>query len=392
MLNWRDFECVKSGGAELATYEYMKHWRAQGHQVTLFTAGYGGAPAEELYDGIQIIRRGGPHTVHLWAFWYYVTRFRGRYDVVIDQIHGIPFFAFLYAGPKRVIAFIHEVAGDIWHRMYPFPLNYVGMAIENLGFRLHRRARFVTGSQSTADDLVRKGIARSQITIVPYGISAAPVSELPAKESEPTLLYVGRLCAMKGIDEALEAFALVNGRLPNAKFWIVGRGQESYVQQLEQMAADLQVAESVKFWGFVSEEDKLELMQRAHLLVHASVKEGWGLVVIEANRQGTPAVGYRVAGLADSIQHEQTGLLVASRDPANLAEAMVRVLKDDGYREDLSRNALEWSRQFTWERGAAAFLRVIEQAARRSSSHHGQSAEKAWGKQAALRKSQRPGP
>jgi glycosyltransferase involved in cell wall biosynthesis len=362
MLNWRDIRNRKAGGAAIVTHEYAKRWVKKGHSVTLFTASFKGASSQEVLDGVRIIRQGGPYTVHLCAFWCYLTRLQGQYDVVIDQIHGIPFFTPLYVTNRHIIAFIHEVAGEIWHYMYPFPFNWIGIMAESLYFRFYRRVQFVTDAQSTKDDLVRKGIKRSQVTVVFPGVSASPLDQLPLKESEPTIIFVGRLCQMKGIEEALSAFSLVLASLPMAKLWVVGTGDEQYVQALRGKVQDLSLENKVRFLGFVSEQRKLGLLRRAHLLVHPSVKEGWGLVVIEANTRGTPAVGYRVSGLRDSIQDGKTGLLVEAHNAVSLAEAMIKVLRDDDHRDYLSSNALEWSRQFSWDEAAGKFLTIIEEA------------------------------
>ena len=362
ILNWRDIGNEKAGGAEVVTHEYAKRWVEKGHRVTLFTASYKNAPPREFLDGVEIIRRGGPHTVHVHAFWHYLTRFKSEYDIVIDQVHGIPFLTPLYVKNKRIVAFIHEVAGEIWHHMYPFPLDWIGIMSEILYFRFYRHVRFVAVSPSTADELVQKGISRSQIDVVFNGVSSKPLNKSPSKESDPTLVFVGRLCEMKGIEDALDAFFLVLKSLPSANLWIVGTGRERYVQSLEQKVKDLNLENRVRFWGFVSEQRKIEFLRSAHLLVHPSVKEGWGLVVIEANTQGTPAVGYNVSGLRDSVQDGKTGLLVESHNTVSLAEAIIKVLRDDGLRDSLSSNALEWSRQFNWDKAAEVFLATIENA------------------------------
>jgi len=70
-------------------------------------------------------------------------------------------------------------------------------------------------------------------------------------------------------------------------------------------------------------------------------------------------VGYDVPGLRDSIRDGFNGLLVES-GPEALADGMIRVLSDDGLREDLSRNAIEWARKFNWDKTAEKFEKIIE--------------------------------
>src|SRR6185312_6565233 len=122
ILNWRDPKNPKSGGAELVTQEHAKAWVKAGHSVIWFTSCFKGAKNEEMIDGVKVIRRGNALSVYLLApFFYFFSK--NKFDVVIDEIHGIPFFTPLYVKKARKTAFIHEVAGEIWDYMYSFPVN-----------------------------------------------------------------------------------------------------------------------------------------------------------------------------------------------------------------------------------------------------------------------------
>ncbi len=106
--------------------------------------------------------------------------------------------------------------------------------------------------------------------------------------------------------------------------------------------------------------EKFDLLKRAHVLLAPFVREGWGISVIEANAVGTPAVGYTVPGLQDSIVHGDTGLLVRPLDPGALAEAAKQILCNPLMAEKFSRNALEWSRRFSWDEAAKEFAESLE--------------------------------
>ena len=106
-------------------------------------------------------------------------------------------------------------------------------------------------------------------------------------------------------------------------------------------------------------QEKIEVLSRAWVFVTPSMKEGWGITVIEANDCGTPAIGYNVPGLRDSIQDGKTGLLVPQGDIDKLVETIVSVLTNEELREQLSRNALDWASGFTWDNSTEAFSRVL---------------------------------
>jgi glycosyltransferase involved in cell wall biosynthesis len=103
------------------------------------------------------------------------------------------------------------------------------------------------------------------------------------------------------------------------------------------------------------------LLDRAWLIVHPSILEGFGLVVIEANARGTPAVAYDVPGLRTSIRDGETGLLVENGNVPALADAVISMIKDTELRNRLTENALEYSKQFSWDNAAKVFSEIIEQ-------------------------------
>jgi glycosyltransferase involved in cell wall biosynthesis len=116
----------------------------------------------------------------------------------------------------------------------------------------------------------------------------------------------------------------------------------------------------VRFFGKLTEEEKFDLLTRAHIIIVPGVREGWGLVVTEANATGTPAVAYDVAGLKDSVRNNVTGVLVPFGDIERLSEEIIILLENDGLRKNLASKALEWSRHFSWDHTAREFMNIIK--------------------------------
>jgi len=119
-------------------------------------------------------------------------------------------------------------------------------------------------------------------------------------------------------------------------------------------------AQGVTFSGGLSDGERRKLMKSAWVLVNPSVREGFGLNVIEANALGTPCIAYDVAGLRDSVKNDKTGLLAEAGSVEDLAEKIVVVLKDYALRERLSQKALDYARGFNWDKSAQAFLKVMQ--------------------------------
>ena len=139
---------------------------------------------------------------------------------------------------------------------------------------------------------------------------------------------------------------------------VVGEGDDR--PRLEAVSKELGLGGVVRFTGFISDAEKVELLQSMWFKVATSVKEGWGLTVTEVNACGTPVIASNVPGLRDAVREGETGLLYPYGDVETLAAKMIGLLKDHRRREDLSRNALAYARTFTWDRAAETTLTVLE--------------------------------
>jgi glycosyltransferase involved in cell wall biosynthesis len=183
----------------------------------------------------------------------------------------------------------------------------------------------MTVSASTKADLLRLKFTGS-ISIIPEGIEQIAHQQI-SKSTKPAFLYVGRLAPSKRVEDIIKAFAGFRRKVGVGNLRIVGSGSTSYQNSLVLLARTLGVQQHVAFCGRVSTLEKHRLMAEAHALLMTSVREGWGLVISEANACGTPAIVYDVPGLHDSVRHEVTGLVVPQQ-PEKLSDAMVRLTTD----------------------------------------------------------------
>jgi len=366
IFNWRDIRHPQAGGAETVTFEHAKAWVKSGNKVTWFSSAFEGGRKDEVIDGIRIVRQGKElSTVYFKAFFWYLKYAKGQIDLVIDQFHGIPFFTPLYVKEKK-LAFIHETAHEVWflnHLLAPlnFLIGFIGYFIEPWIFRLfYRQTPFLTVSDSTRNQLINWDIPQKNITVIHNGVNLSFSRLRIKKEQCLTIVFLGVLDKDKGIEDAIKAFNTINQKSKNCQFWIVGKGRHSYVKKLKTLVKKFNLVEKVRFFGFVSEDKKFELLARSHLLINPSVREGWGLVVIEANAMKTPAVVYDVPGLCDSTKDGATGLICAENTPEDLAGNVTKLLKDKKLYEKLQDNALIWSKKFTWRKATRESLELIE--------------------------------
>lgn len=217
---------------------------------------------------------------------------------------------------------------------------------------------FWTVSESTKKDLVTYGLAPEDIQVIPNAIDLEPVTDVPDKENILAFIFLARLVKMKGIEDALRIIAEIKKTEPKVKLWVVGGGDPSYVSHLQKMTKDLGIEANVEFKGRVNEDEKVRLLRRAHWLLHTSMREGFGLTVLEANSQGTPVVAYDVHGLGDLIQPNMNGLLMLAQttDPD---KRMIHLPQDSEYIE-MCRTALKTSRAYQWDVNIKRSIALIE--------------------------------
>lgn len=343
MLNWRDPKNPLSGGAERVTHAFLRELVRRGHEVVWFTFAFPGGQSEEVMDGIHIIRRGAKFTsIRHAVAWY---RRQPRFDLVIDQHHGIPWYAPWWCH-TNCISYIHEVLGPIWDSFYNWPLNVIGRWQERWTHRLYANCTFWTPSHSTRKDLERHGVRHVKVLL--NGCDTVPLPELSAKKltTPVRLITVCRLAPNKRVDHAMRALKLLHERNVPAQLAVVGTGDIS--AQLKELAQQLGVVSLVEFTGSLREMEKNARLSNAHLLLHTSVREGWGLNVIEANAMGTPAMVYPVAGLVDSTIHGESGWVVENETPGALAMQIQKLLQQPEAYEKIRHYAWERSKQLQW--------------------------------------------
>lgn len=355
LYNWRDILDPLAGGAEAYIHEIGKRL-ARENEVYLYCRRYKGSESRDEIDGIKIIRNGGSFSQYIHAAYDYIFRLRKMdFDVVVDGINGVPFFTPLFVRKPKVAIMHHIVGRRIFFRELPLPLAIVGWTAEKLIPLIYRNVPMVAVSPSTKDELINFGIAANRVYIV-YNAIEQHEQGVIKKSEKPLIVYLGRIKTYKQLDHLLHAFAEVIRSIPEAELNIAGRGEYA---ELERLAENLGISQSVKFVGGVSEEQKIEILKKAWVFVTPSMKEGWGVSVIEANYYMTPAVAYDVPGLRDSINNGVTGMLVSSGSIDELAKATVKILSDSELREKLSQKALSWATGFSWDNSAKEFARVI---------------------------------
>ncbi len=324
---------------------------AKGWYVDLVCAGYSDAPAREVVDGINIHRH-GHWTVANFVLPGVVKKLlkNGNYDLLVEDINKIPFFTPLYRGDTPLVAIVPHLFGTtVYRETNPLTATYV-YAAESLIAKLYQDVDFEVISPSTRDDLIGRGLNGDRIRTVFCGMEHERfvLDDPPPRSDTPLVVSWSRLRRYKSVDVAIKAFVHIQREMPAAKMLIMGRGPDE--NRLRKLATKLGLDDSVTFSGFMSWEDLVQTLHRAHVFLNPSPKEGWGLTVIEANQCGLPVVASARPGLQDSVRDGETGFLVPYGDDRAFAAKALQLLRDPELFARQSAAAREWAATFSWQR------------------------------------------
>jgi glycosyltransferase involved in cell wall biosynthesis len=298
-FSWKDLHHPLAGGAERVGHDWRRRLALEGQIVRHLTAGYEGASAREWIDGVDTVRCGRSALSHYpAALARFVRDFRTETDLIVEEVNTVPYGSRLVAGRVPVVLFYHQLAREIWFHQAPQPIALAGYLAEAGYTWLLARGgpNTITVSADSRRDLMRFGFQGDRIRVIANGIGNSPLATFAAaaKAQTFTVLFHGSLRAMKQPQHALQAFHGFLSSGGHGDLWISGAGPDASLRAYVDAHG---LSRRVRFFGRTSDAQKLELMQQASVLVVTSIKEGWGLVVTEANSMATPAVVYDVDGL-----------------------------------------------------------------------------------------------
>ena len=238
------------------------------------------------------------------------------------------------------------------HHLDPSPLNRI----------IERRVvqgvdRLVVGSEFARRQLAAElGVRTEHVAVVPYGVDERFVPrparpELRARyglADGPVALFFGGLKPRKNLPLLLEIWAHARGAEPSARLLIAGGG--ALHDELRARAAVLGIADSVRFTGYVAEDEKAAHFNLADVFVFPSAMEGFGLTVAEAMASGLPVVASDRGSLPELVVDGEGGFVCDVSRPAGFVAALQRLLGDAGLRRKFAAANVERAeRLFRWD-------------------------------------------
>jgi glycosyltransferase involved in cell wall biosynthesis len=364
VLTARDVTNPYLGGGELTFWEWSKELVRHGHHVEYLCSTFPGAERESWIDGIHVLRLADEHFLGLAAFLSYRRKFKNRVDVVLEDILGgsrVPFCAPLYV-KEPVIGVWHQDHLPLFRKQYGPLLVPALSLLERWLVRIHRDGATLCPSEESRNSLIGKGGNSKTILIYRPGISpeiALSGPPLPFEARKPRVVCLGKIRRYKSADKAIESFARILPRMPEAELVVAGRmGQAGYVEELKKLVNRLGLDERVRIEIDISEGRKIELLRTSRALIAPAPVEGFGVALIEAGACGLPVVGTEGIPVA-ALREDFNGFRVAPDDVDTMADRLLKLLTDPTVFHRLSSNAYQYSRTFDWSGSAVPLLTLV---------------------------------
>ena len=164
ILNWRDTKHKWAGGAEVYIEEIAERLVKDGHEVTIFCGHDRNSKSIEVVHGVNIIRKGGFYGVYFWAIVYYILRFRGKFNFIVDCENGIPFFTPLYSRAAKVLI-IHHVHSEVFRRHLKAPFAQIAYFLESKVMPyVYVNIQVITVSESSKKDIVAMNMSQREMS------------------------------------------------------------------------------------------------------------------------------------------------------------------------------------------------------------------------------------
>lgn len=352
-----------TGGAEKRLYELATRLVMMGHEVHCYSWGWWWQEKGEkdiMYEGMHLHGVGKPLDLYnnekrsikeaiLFAWKLFPVLNREKFDIVDCQ--GFPFFSSFVSkqhamrGKSRLVITLLEVWGDYWYQ-YMGTLGFFGKLVEKLTLKL--TSRFISISHKTDRELqkIRKV---PDAAIIPPGINFKEISQVQAEYNEKKwdIIYAGRLIKDKRVDLLIESLALVKNSIGQVNCLIIGEGPEE--DNLKQLTENLNLQNSVEFKKFLKQHtDVISLFKSSTIFVLPSQREGFGMVVVEANACGLPVVviDNPLNAAVDLVEHGRNGF-IAEANPEDLKDNIIKALQ---HNQKMKTDCIESAKQYDWNK------------------------------------------
>ncbi len=361
-----DYPPIRGGISSLA-YHLAQDLTRRGHEVEVVAPAWSGHEAHDRQDPCRIFRTPG----YAWGYLRGLPLlFQAVRRLVVGRAELVLPMNVAYGGLAMLA--LRCLGRRIPYAMFAYGLEFARFGKSPLMRRIYRKVydgalRVFAVSADTRRRLVDFGVT-NRVDVLYPGVDVDRFTpEGPdyrtalSLEDRPILGTLSRLVERKGLDMVLKALPHILEEFPRALYLVVGEGPDR--ARLEALARESGVDESVHFAGEAAEEALADWFRTCDVFVLPSREipssghvEGFGIVFLEAGACGRPVVGGRSGGVVEAVQDDVSGLLVNPGDAGDLAQVLLRLLRDPERARALGQaGRARVERSFTWERALAPF-------------------------------------
>ncbi|MGZ7134700.1 MAG: glycosyltransferase family 4 protein [Methanobacterium sp.] len=348
-----------NGGGERRYFEIAKRLVERGYSVDVICMKIEGVDNNELIEGINIHHIGpkikDPPYRNAFNFIHFIISaylwiLKKNYDLIDTQTFVPLLPGFLGARIKRipVIGTIHDVSsgeGDQW-LIHSKLSSFFEKFLLRLPFD-----QIITVSDATKNSLIQKyGVKSRRIKVIPNGVDLKLVDSISKEEKEKdSIIYVGRLAPHKHVDDLINAINSLKKDFKDLNLKIIGEGTQK--DNLIKLVNNLNLNGRVDFLSNIEYSEVIRNMKNSAILVLPSTREGFGMVLVEANACNLPVIAYNSGGVVEVIEDKKNGFLVEPRNNNELIQKIKFLLQN----EDIAREMGVYGRKkaeklFNWDK------------------------------------------
>lgn len=280
-------------------------------------------------------------------------------------IHALDLYPYGFVGYFLALI-LHKkfiISGVGTYSVAPLYSKYLGWFAKIV----YKKADCVISISSYTDSQITKVISLKGHEVITPGIELSKYDGITRQDvAKKYIVTVGALKRRKGQDISLRAFALLSKRMPELEYYIIGSQRDvRYFNELKKIITDNSLEDRVHFLQNVPDTELSQLYANAELFIMLSRNEGYhyegfGLVFLEAAAFGLPVIGTTGNGIADAVNADKNGYLVAQNDPTQASEAIIKILKTDAIRNNMSRESLLWAKNNSAEKSGQRYIKIYE--------------------------------
>lgn len=274
-------------------------------------------------------------------------------DFDIAEVDHIPFFPLFslkivcFFKKKKIIATWHEAWGKDYWQEYLGWRGIFGYMVEKISVSIPDE--IISVSEYTTNKLKNNLKCRKKIYTIPNGNDYEKIQKIIPAQKKSDVIFAGRLLSNKNVDVLIKSIQLIKERKPKIKCLIIGDGPEK--KNMEILTQKLNMEKNINFLGFLENHDDVyALMKSSKVLVLPSTREGFGIVVIEANSCGLPVIttDHKDNAAKDLIEEGENGF-VCQLDKEKIAQIIVRILENNLDRK-LRKVCMDIAKKYSWDK------------------------------------------